>query len=728
MRKAVLFAFFVLTAFGQKKPVTLEALNEWRSTAPRDVPSDPIWAPDGKTFLFRQGKKLRLYEIAARKSRDVADLDAIDAAAVSPPAPERYQWENRRVDEEPFQWAPSGREVLYATDGDLFLVDVHTGKWRQITRTPVAESDAKFSPDGSHIAFRREWDLYTVDVVSGAETRLTSGGSSMLRNGGLDWVYPEELDLGTAYWWSPDSKSIAYLQFDVSKEPLYPHIDVRGARPVYEPQRYPQAGENNPGVRFGVILANGGATRWLDVGDTVSAYLIARAGWVPDSRSVYVVRTNRVQNEVDFLLYDTASRKSSVVYHEFDPFWINIDGDPIFLQNGNQFVWTSERDGFRHLYLYSTDGTQPKQLTRGEYQVTDIAGVDESAGRVYYRSSEASPLERQLYSVQLDGSGKKRITTGAGTHRISMGPGSEYFLDIYSNLSLPPEATIRTADGKAIAVYRPADRRVLETFDVRPTEIVKFKGPDGTQLYASLIKPAGFDPSRKYRVLVNVYGGPHAQAVRNAWPGFGIDQVYAHKGYVVWEMDNRGSSGRGHAFETPVFHNLGAVELEDQRAGIMHLVSMGFADPARIGVNGWSYGGFMTLKLLLNAPDLVHAGFAGAPVTNWLNYDTIYTERYMGLPKENAEGYARTSLPPHAGDLKGNLMIAHNIEDDNVLFQNTVQMIAALEAAGKRFELALYPQKTHGVTGQDARQLESTMLDFFERALKPESSIPTAAR
>jgi dipeptidyl-peptidase-4 len=278
---------------------------------------------------------------------------------------------------------------------------------------------------------------------------------------------------------------------------------------------------------------------------------------------------------------------------------------------------------------------------------------------------------------------------------------------------------LRNAQGDPLAVYRKADRRSLDEFDVRPTEIVEFRGKSGATFYATLIKPAGFDPAKKYPVLVNVYGGPHGQAVRNAWPGFGIDQVYAHKGYVVWQMDNRGTSGRGHAFETPVSRNLGAIELADQREGIEHLIAMGFVDPARIGVTGWSYGGFMTLQMLLNAPGLFHAGFAGAPVTNWLNYDTIYTERYMGLPKDNGPAYAATSLPPQAGNLKGRLMIAHNLEDDNVLFQNTLQMITALEAAGKQFELALYPQKSHGVGGPAARQMEATMLDFFERSLAP---------
>ena len=718
MRKIAVFLVFTWAAFGQKKAVTLEALQDFRSSAVREVPGDPVWAPDGKTFVYRQGRRLRLYEVAAKRSREVVDLSTLDAAAVSPPAADQYGWENRRVDEATLQWAPRGGEVLYASGGDLFLIGID-GKWKQLIKTPVAERDPKFSPDGKRIAFRRNWDLYVLDVGSGQETRLTSNGSDTVRNGDLDWVYPEELNLGTAYWWAPDSSAIAYLQFNVSGEPLYPHVDLQGARAVLEQQRYPQAGENNPDVRLGVVAAGGGATKWLDVGDTVDSYLIARAGWAADAKNVYVVRTNRIQNQLEFLLYNVDSGKARTAYKESDNYWVNVEGDPLFLKDGKHFLWTSERDGFRHLYLYAMEGGAPKQLTKGNWEVTDVLAVDEAAGRIWYRSTEASPLERQLYRVQLDGGGKQRITAGDGNHRVGMAPVGGAFLDAYSNLSSPPEWTLRDFSGEALATYRAADRRALDEFDLRPTEMVKFTGKDGTLFYGRLIKPSGFDPAKKYPVVVDVYGGPHAQSVRNTWPGVGMDQVFAHDGYVVWEMDNRGTSGRGHAFESAVFRNLGVQELADQREGIQYLISQGFVDARRIGVTGWSYGGFMTLNLMLNAPDLFHAGFAGAPVTNWLNYDTIYTERYMGVPKDSGEAYARTAMPAKAGALVGKLMIAHNIEDDNVLFQNTAQMISALEAAGKRFELALYPQKTHGVSGAPARQMESTMLDFFERTLAP---------
>jgi dipeptidyl-peptidase-4 len=705
----------------QRRPVTLEAYEQWRSRA-RAVPGEPVWSPAGTSFAYRENGQLLIYDVPGRRARPLARLNEMTASAAVPPASDGDPWENRRVRSAAISWSPRGNQILYATAGDLFAIDATTGKWRQLTRTPATEADPKFSPDGSHVAFRRAWDLYTLELASGKETRLTSNGSDTLRNGGVDWVYPEELDLGTAYWWSPDSRSILYLQFNTSVEPQYPHASLLDGKPAYQPQRYPQAGDNNALIRPGVVSAAGGPTKWLDVGDTVKSYLIARAGWTPDSRHVWVARTNRVQNQLEMLLFEAAGGGSKIVYHEADPFWINVEGDPLFLGDSSAFLWTSERDGFRHLYLVPLDRGKPKQLTQGPWQVTAISCLDLSGGQVFYVSTEASVAsssgERQLYRVALDGTGKRRVTAASGTHRVSMGPGCGNFLDTHSSLQSPPETTLRSSDGALESVFRPASRAALDELDLQIPEIVSFEGPGKTMLYGRLIKPPGFDPSRKYPLIVDVYGGPHEQSARDAWAGVTLDQVFANRGFLVWQMDNRGTSGRGHAFETAVYRNLGKVEREDQRAGVEHLIALGIVDAARIGVQGWSYGGFMTLNLLLNAPDLFRAGFAGAPVTDWRNYDTIYTERYMGLPADQADGYRESALPARASRLAGRLMIAHNVEDDNVLFQNTLQLADALEAAGKQFEMQVYAGRGHAVTGQNSRQMDAAMVDFFERSLK----------
>ena len=596
-----------------------------------------------------------------------------------------------------------------------------TGKWEQLTQTPVAEMDARLSPDGRKVAFRRGWDLYSLDVAAKRETRLTRDGTETLRNGVPDWVYPEELELGTAFWWSPDSKSLAYLQFDSSVEPVHPHEDLLRVRALYEPQRYPQAGENNPEVHLGVVAATGGPTRWYDVGDTRDSHLIARAGWMPSSRALYALRFNRVQNHDELLSIDLESGAHSTIFEESDPCWINLQGDIRFLADGQRFLWTSQRGegGYRHIYLYSIDGKQVKQLTKGAWEVESIDGVNEGAGKLYYTSDEPSHLERHLYAIGLDGSGKKQLTKEPGTHSISMGPTAKFYLDTWSSLTEPPRTVLASGDGATLAVYRQPDLTESQQYQILPTEIVKFNAPDGTLLYSRLIKPAGFAEGKKYPVVVSVYGGPGVGLpVHNSWQGIDIDQVLAHKGYIVWQCENRGGMGRGHAFETAIYHQLGVAELADQVAGVQYLISLGIADPARIGIHGWSYGGFMTVNALLNAPGVFHAGFAGAPVTNWLNYDSIYTERYMGLPIDNPEAYRVTALAPKAGNLKGKLLLVHNFEDDNVLFQNSLQLVNALELAAKQFEYMLYPQKSHGVTGPAKQQMNQLMLDFFDRTLQ----------
>jgi dipeptidyl-peptidase-4 len=719
MRLFLLFLCGAGALLAQKKPVTLDALDAISRLTPQG-PGNPLaWAPTGDKWIFRQARRLMVYDAPSRASRELVDASAMDAAAVKHSAAGRpLDWENRRVRESSVQWSSNGAEILYSA-GDLFLIQAADGTWTQLTRTPAPERDPKLSPDGKSVAFRREWDLYVMDLASRKERRLTSGGSETLRNGGLDWVYPEELDLGTAYWWSPDSRSIAYLQFDVSREPLYPHADLRGAEPVHEPQRYPKAGQPNPDVRLGVVNATGGKTRWLDVGDTRTQYLIARVTWAPDSTRLFVIRPNRIQNHVDLLAVGVESRRVTTLLEESDPHWVNLPEEPLFVNSGAQFLWLSERDGFRHIYLYSAGGALLRQLTKGSFEITGIAGVDEQAERVYYTSNEASPLERHIYSINLDGRNRRQLSSGAGTHSIGLGPGAKFYLHTYSSVSAPPRTTLHAGDGTELGVYRDADQRVAGEYEILPAELVTYAGPGGTPLYGRLIKPAGFEPGRQYPAVVFVYGGPGAQGVRNVWTGADLDQALAHAGFVVWQTDNRGSAGRGHAFETPVFRRLGEVELADQIAGVTYLISLGFVDPSRVGIRGWSYGGFMTLNALLHAPDLFRAGVAGAPVTDWRNYDTIYTERYMGLPAENAEAYQNSALPRSAGNLKGSLLIVHNLEDDNVLFQNSVQMIAALERAGKQFETLLYTQKTHAVTGEETRHLNAAMLDFFARKLKP---------
>ncbi len=711
-RLILLAGIVTVSLFAQKRPVTIDTVMEQSHES--ETPH-VVWAPDGKHFAYFQGGELMLYDLAAKSEKALLSLGPLQKAAVPIPEAQRFDWQNRRVSEDSLEWSRSGNQLLLSVRGDLFFFTPGNGTWEQLTATPEAERDPKLSPDGLRVAFRRGHDLYSLDIATRQISRLTDDGSATLLNGELDWVYPEELDLSTAFWWSPDSKNIAYLQFDISHEFVYPQVSLTGLRAVAEPERYPQAGTSNADVHVGVVPALGGATHWMDLGEP-RGFLIARVYWTPDSTRLAIERLNRVQNHLDLLVTEASSGASHSILSESDPYWLN-QNDLFRFVGKDEFLWGSERDGFRHLYLYSLEGQQRKRLTEGDWEVTDLAGVDEVHQKVYFISTEESPLDRELYSVKLNGKDRSRISRGAGTHDVSMGPTAEYYLDTFSSSTEPPRTDLHSVDGRDWSGFRAA-KPLADEYALQPWDMAQLTSQDGKLLYGRIMKPANFHAGEKYPAVVIVYGGPGVQTVVNAWEGAAWAQVLAARGFVVWELDNRGSSGRGHAFETPLFRRFGKAELADQLEGVRYLLAQGFVDPARVGIYGWSYGGFMTLYSLLNAPDVFRAGIAGAPVTNWRNYDTIYTERYLGLPTENAEGYRASSPVDYAAKLQAKLLIVHNYEDDNVLYQNTVQMTDALEQAGKLFDMVIYPGKSHGVTGPVRRQLLETLTDFFEKHLK----------
>jgi dipeptidyl-peptidase-4 len=713
LRPIAIGLLLAVLSSAQKKPVTIDAV----VNAPQSSLGAITWAPDGEHFIFTDRGELSLYDIRSGKERSVIALEKLQNAAVpSPPSPV-FDWTNRRVGEHDVQWFADGKRLLVAASGDLFIVDVAKGRFEPLTQTADYERDPKLSPDNRSVSFRRGPDLYAIGIESKVVTRLTTSGSDTLLNGQADWVYPEELDLDTAHWWSPDSRYIAYLQFDIVHEPVYPQVSLLNARGLLEPERYPKAGDPNAEVRVGIVAATGGETKWMDLGEPRGA-LLARVVWSPGSREVMAERLNRVQNKLDLLMANISTGASHNVLHEEDPQWINVKGEPQFL-DANRFLWTSERSGFRHLYLYNIEGKLEKQLTSGNWEVENVAGIDEAHRRILFTSTEDSPTERQLYAVGLDGTNKQRLSKGAGTHSVSLAPKAAYYADDYNSLTTPRQRTFYKSDGTEARAYRAAAPTPSEDFEILPTEIVQVKASDGTLLYARMIKPAGFQPGRKYPAVVIVYGGPGAQYVLNHWTGLTWDQVLAHKGFVVWQLDNRGSTGRGHRFESVLYHDMGEHELIDQKEGIQYLLSQGFVDPQRIGLYGWSYGGYMTLYTITHAPGLIKAAIAGAPVTSWRNYDTIYTERYMGLPEDDENGYRRSAPVLSAAGLEGTkLLMIHNVEDDNVHFQNSIQMAEALEKAGKQFFMLVYPQKTHHVSGPEYRQLLEAQTRFFEENLK----------
>ncbi len=504
-----------LSLLAQKKPITIDTVMEHsrQNETPRVV-----WAPDGKHFAYFQGGDVMLFDVASKSEKTLLSLGPLEKAAAPVAEPQRFDWQNRRVNEDSLEWSNSGKQLLLSVRGDLFLFSLDAGAWQQLTATPEAERDPKLSPDGSRVAFRRGHDLYTLDIATLQLARLTDDGSATLLNGETDWVYPEELDLSTAYWWSPDSRHIAYLQFDIAHEFAYPQVSLTGLRALAEPERYPQAGTPNADVRVGVVPASGGATHWMDLGET-RGFLIARVYWTPDSTRLAIERMNRVQNHLNLLLADAGSGASHSILAESDPYWIN-QNDLFRFVGKDEFLWGSERDGFRHLYLYSLDGQQRKRLTEGDWEVTDVAGIDEAQQKVYFVSTQASPLDRQLYSVKLNGKDRTRISRQAGTHEISMSPTAEYYLDTFSSSTEPPRSTVYSSiGGEEWSGFRAAKHTLTDEYALQPSEIVQVKAQDGTLLFGRLIKPADFRPGEKYPAVVMVYGGPGEQTVVNAWEG-----------------------------------------------------------------------------------------------------------------------------------------------------------------------------------------------------------------
>ena len=614
-----------------------------------------------------------------------------------------------------YQWAPDGAGILFQGPTALAWLELKSQTGRTLVSGKSGIADPKISPDGRFVSFVRDHNVWVVNLADGKERAITQGGTEEIRKGELDWVYPEELECKTGYWWAPDSSAVAYLEMDERKVSQYPLIDFSSPRGEAEMERYPTAGGANPIVRVLVAPLNGGQPRVMDIGAETDIY-IPRVNWLTDSKHIAIQRLGRTQTVLELLIADAGTGNSRTILNQSDANWINISDDLYFLKDGKRLLLSSEQSGYRHLYLYDFEGKQLEQLTKGDWEVSAVDAVDETKGLVYFSATEKSPLERQVYRVALDGTGFTRVTKAEGTHAAVFGPSAAAFYDTYSSTAAPPRQDLFRADGSRIATINENRIAELADYHLSPMEFVAVKSRDGVPLNASLIKPPNFDVQKKYPVLVYTYGGPHAQVVRNAWGGanFLWHELMAQKGYIIFSLDNRGSAGRGHAFETPLHFRMGAQELSDQRDGVQYLKSLPYVDASRIGIWGWSYGGHMTLHAMFEAGDDFKAGFAGGPVTDWRYYDSIYTERYLGLPQKNEKGYQDSSPVKYAAQLKGKLMIAHGTGDDNVHFANTLSVINDLIEAGKYVEVLAFPGRGHGVSDPPARRvLMQRVTQFF---------------
>ncbi len=682
------------------------------------------WLKDGNHYLITNEASRRdvprLQKVNAATGEavpffDAAKMQAAFAALPGVTAEDARQLANRGN----YDLNPAQTAVLINWSNDLFYYEFGSDRAIRLTSTPEEEVGVEFSPDGKMVSFVRGNNLYVEDLaMQRRERALTSDGSAKILNGRLDWVYQEELygrgNFG-AYWWSPDSTTIVFLRFDENPVPEFTVVDHIPYEQNVEVTPYPKAGDPNPIVKLGVVNATGGDIRWVDTFKYQPAdLLISRVAWSPDSKNVVYQAQNREQTFLDVNFADARNGKSTNVIHETSKAWVAINEEPIWLKDGT-FIWASERSGWEHLYHYSADGKLLRQITDGNWEVRSVEGVDEAKGYIYFTATEHSPIANNGYRIKLDGTGLTRITTTEGSHRVDVSPAYNYFIDVWSDLNTPSQVRLYDTSGKLVRVISENKVDALKQYKLGSTELLQVKTRDGFAMEAMMIKPPDFDPRKKYPVMSFTYSGPHAPQVHNAWGSqtYMFHQLLAEKGYIIWICDNRTASGKGMESTWPVYKNFGELELRDLEDGLTWLKSQPYVDGSRIGMWGWSYGGFMTSYALTHSQSF-KIGIAGGTVADWRNYDSIYTERYMLTPQDNPEGYKKSSPVNAAKNLHGKLLLIHGAIDDNVHMANTMQFVYELQKAGKQFQLMLYPKSRHGVTDPLlVKHLRQMMLDFI---------------
>lgn len=687
-----------------------------------------VWLSDNTLLIYDSRvppaqRKFEVIDPATGQRRDAFSIpDALRSLnALLPPSQplQSLAW--------PESFDPAGKHALYVIDGDLFVLDVASSRFARITRTDSAEHSAEFSPDGAQLAFVRANDLHTVNLTTGAETRLTRSGNATTLNGTLSWLYWEEIfgrrDIG--YWWSPDSKTIAYLQTDESKVDLQTFVDFAPLTPRVITQRYPKAGRPNPKARVGIVNAIGGVTTWVTIADKPFD-VVLRVKWVPDNRRLSVQTMTRNQREVGVYIADRATGAAKRIITETDPGYVNIHDDLHFIPGGKELLWASERDGFYHIYRYTYDGALVNQVTRGQWSLASSGGVfwvrqsvlGMSGEWMYFTALEKSSVERHLYRVRLDGSAMARLSESAGVHRINMSPNARYYTDASSDARTLPSLALRSVESAPPRTLASPRTELLANIDMQYPEMTTIPARDGFAMPARILRPRNFRASEKHPVIMAVYGGASSATVFDGWQNdVMFYQLLLAEGYVVVKIDNRTATAVSKKLENLAVGKLGDTETADLGDAARWLKRQPWVDSSRVGVWGWSNGGYITLQLMTRTKEF-KAGIAVAPVTDWRFYDSKWAEAFLGMPDANPRGYDSASVVTRAADLHGRLMVIHGTYDDNVQPQNTQAFFNAVIKAGKTFEMMLYPMRKHGIDDRDANiHVYRTMLEFWRRAL-----------
>jgi dipeptidyl-peptidase 4 len=739
MRCLLLALAMTTTAHAAADRLTLEAITGDAALSGPTL-TKPKIAPDGSRVGFLRGRvddrnRLDLWEyhLDSGETRLLVDSSRLLPGAEQLSAEEQARRERQRtaalsgiVD---YFWSADGQKLLFPLGGELHLYDIGQRVARQLTRGGGFATDPKLSPAGRYASFVRARNLWIVDLADGAERQLTFDGSETIGNGVAEFVADEEMGRHTGYWWAPDDSAIAFARIDETPVPVARRFEIHADRTEVVEQRYPAAGEPNVLVQLGVIALRAGEAapptpQWIDLGNETDIYL-ARVDWRSPNELSYQ-RQSRDQRRLDLQLVNLDDGTQRTLLAETSDSWIELHDALHFLRDDAGFLWASERDGFQHLYRFGMDGALQAQLTQGEWTVEELLAVDEARGLAYVAGWRDAPIERHLYALPLDGGEPRQLTRTPGWHRPTFSKNAAVYVDLWSSDQTPPQSELFDASGERLAVLQANDpaadahpyRPYLAAH--RPTRYGTLEASDGQTLHYSLITPPDFDPARRYPVVVYVYGGPAVQTVTRSWPGRGdhwFNQYLAQQGYLVFSLDNRGTPRRGVRFGRALFRAQATVEVEDQRAGVAWLRAQPFVDPQRIGVHGWSNGGYMALMLLAQASDDYACGIAGAPVVDWALYDTHYTERYMDHPARNPDGYRAAQVLTHLDGLRSNLLLVHGMADDNVLFTHSTQLMSALQARGTAFELMTYPGAKHGLRGRDLLHRYRSSEAFLARCL-----------
>ena len=691
-------------------------------------------SPDGKRVTYLKGKAeaANVQDLWAADVKGGEPYRLIDSAALSSGAKELSEAEKARRERArvssrgivEYSWDKEGRFILVPLDGDLYLDSVADGKVTRLTQTPGDEVDAKVSPKGGFVSYVRDQNLYIKPLAGGAERALTTEGKDALSFGTAEFIAQEEMDRFTGYWWSPNEALIAYTRVDESTVDVVPRADIGPGGATVVEQRYPRAGRPNAVVDLFVQDVASGKTVQIDLGANKDIY-VARVAWSADGKTLYVQRQTRDQKTLELIAYDPATGNGKTILTDTDAHWIELSDDFTPLKDGS-FLWSSEKSGYKHLYHYAADGKQLAQVTKGDWPMADLEGVDEARKVAIFSASIDTPIERRIYEVSYAKPGKpKPLTPAGGWWSAKVAETGGAFAGSYSDPRTPPQTALYDGAGKRVRWIE--ENKLAEGHPYWPyastlpvPEYGVLKAADGEILHYEILKPTNFDPAKKYPAIVSVYGGPHAQTVAKSWQSV-RERPYLEDGYVIFKLDNRGSTNRSAKFKRALDRRMGTVEVEDQLVGAKFVKTLPYVDPDKLGVMGWSYGGFMTL-MLMTAPDTpFKAGAAGAPPTAWQLYDTHYTEQFMGTPDENKDGYANSDVIGRLKNLKPNsLLLLHGMADDNVIFENSTRLIAAMQKAAIPFEMMLYPGERHSAPGSKTKGLHvlKTHLEFFDRQLK----------